>query len=447
MKAFGSLPLRIALGYGVLIAVTFGVLGATDSIAIAIVVGLGLGLALSLAIGASVVGVLGRLERVAQAIASGRLSERVRPRPSGELGELADAFNQMAGGLEELMAAASRERNRLVAALNSSADAVLAVDPEGRVAFANVAAERLFEREPGKLAGNLFSWVMPNEQVIAALRSSSEEGQRQATIVEQPQRRYLQLITTPIIGGGDWAALVVCHDLTDVKRTEQVRRDFVANVSHELRTPLASLKAVIETLEGGALDDKPAAREFLLRAEGEVDRLVEIVEELLELSRIESGELPMARTPVDLGAIARRAVERLRHQAERAGVSLELAGATTTPGVVGDAERLERVVVNLLHNALKFTPAGGAVRVRITCENGSAGVHVIDTGAGIAREDLPRVFERFYKVDRARAGAGTGLGLAIVKHTVEAHGGSVAVESEEGRGSTFSFSLPVAAGA
>jgi two-component system phosphate regulon sensor histidine kinase PhoR len=441
----GSFWLRLALAFALLIGVTVGVLAAADSIAIAIAVGVAVAASLTALVGVGIIGGLEQIERAARAIASGRLGERVRPRPRGELGQLADTFNRMAGVLEERMAAASQEQNRLVAALNSSADAVLAVDPEGRVAFANVAAARLFERSTEELVGNPFSWVMPNEQVISALRSSSEEGQRQATIVEQPQRRYLQLTTTPIIGGGEWAALVVCHDLTDVKRTELVRRDFVANVSHELRTPLASLKAVIETLEGGALDDKETAHEFLLRAEGEVDRLVEIVEELLELSRIESGEVPMAQAPVDLSAIARRAVERMRHQAERAGVSLELETATNLPRVVGDGERLERVVVNLLQNALKFTPEGGAVRVAVSCQGGPIVLGVSDTGTGIAREDLPRVFERFYKVDRARAGAGTGLGLAIVKHTVEAHGGTVAVESEEGRGSTFSFSLPVTA--
>ncbi len=209
----------------------------TRSILIAVVATAGAAAVLALAVGSTILRPLGRLAEAARAMAGGNLKERVRPRPSGEVGELADAFNQMAQGLEELVAAASQERNRLIAALNSSVDAVLAVNAEGRIAFANTAAERLFLRSQEELVGNPFVWVMPNEQVIESLRASREDGRREVRLVERPNRQYLQVITTPIIGGGEWAALVVFHDLTDVKRVEQVRRDFVANVSHELRTP------------------------------------------------------------------------------------------------------------------------------------------------------------------------------------------------------------------
>ena len=344
---------------------------------------------------------------------------------------------------EALLAAASQERDRLVAALNSSVDAVLAIDGEGQVAFANAAAERLFDRRQGELLGRSFSFVMPYEEVRDALRASRQDGERHSALIDQPGRTYLRVFTTPI-EGDEWSALVVINDLTDVKRTEQVRRDFVANVSHELRTPLASLKSVIETLATGALEDETATREFLARADAEIDRMVQILEELLELSRIESGEVPMAKEPLDITDVLARAVERLQLQARRQGVELALEVPAPLPAVVGDAERLERVALNLIHNALKFTPSGGSVRVEATSEDGAVVVRVRDTGAGIAPADLPRVFERFYKVDRARSGSGTGLGLAIVKHTVEAHGGSVAVESEQGGGSVFSFSLPVA---
>jgi two-component system phosphate regulon sensor histidine kinase PhoR len=416
----------------------------TRSVLIAVVVTAVAAAVLSLAIGSTVMRPLGRLARAARSIATGNLSERVSPRPSGEVGELADAFNQMAQGLEDLIAAASQERNRLVAALNSSIDAVLAVTAEGRITFANVAAERLFLRSHEELVGNPFVWVMPDEQVIEALRASREEGRREARLIERPNRQYLQVITTPIVGGGEWAALVVFHDLTDVKRVEQMRRDFVANVSHELRTPLASIKSVIETLQGGALEDREAAQEFLSRADAEVDRLVQMVEELLELSRIESGEVPLARQPVEMAAILADAFERLRSQAEKQGLSLTLEIASNLVPIIGDAERLERVAVNLIHNALKFTPAGGSVHVSASFDGSAVTVKVSDTGVGIAPEDLPRIFERFYKADRARGASGTGLGLAVVKHTVEAHGGTVSVQSEPGHGSTFTFSIPAA---
>jgi len=413
-----SLRVRIATGYALLATVTIAVLAVTDSLAVAAIVAVALAALLTLAI--------------TRTIAA---SER----------EVTYQAQRSTATLETLVAATSQERDRLAAALNSSVDAVLAVDPDGRITFANAAAERLLERQHERLAGDSFALVMPNEQVLAALRASRQDGQRHAALIEQPGRRHLQVITTPIVSGGEWSVLVVVHDLTDVKRTEQVRRDFIANVSHELRTPLASLKSVIETLQEGALDDKAAAREFLARADAEVDRIVQIMEELLELSRIESGEVPLAAEPVQIGQVLARAVARLRHQAQRQGIELSLEAAPDLPPIQGDAERLERVAVNLIHNALKFTPAGGAVRVQAACQDGSVVVKVSDTGAGIAAEELPRIFERFYKVERARSGAGTGLGLAIVKHTVEAHGGAVAVESEEGRGATFSFSLPARA--
>ncbi len=345
-----------------------------------------------------------------------------------------------------LLATATSERHRLIAALNSSVDAILALDTEGQIAFTNVAAERLFERPQVELIGRPFAWLMPNEEVRDALRACVEDGQRHIALIDQPGRTYLRVFTTPI-SDGEWSALVVVNDLTDVKRAEQVRRDFLANVSHELRTPLASLKSVVETLESGALEDEAATREFLSRAQGEIDRMVQIMEELLDLSRIESGEVPIAKEPLDIGEVLARAVDRLQLQARRQGVTLELSVPQDLHAVVGDADRLERVALNLIHNALKFTPSGGSVGVEAGYEDGAVVVRVRDTGVGIAPADLPRVFERFYKVDRARSSGGTGLGLAIVKHTVEAHGGSVAVESQQGGGSVFSFSLPSAPGA
>lgn len=383
---------------------------------------------------------LRQIETSARLVASGDLKQRV----PGE-GPLARSFNDLVAALGERLEGAAQERSRLVAVLNSSIDAVLAVDSEGRITFANAAAEALFERSPDELVGSPFGWVVPEEQAIEALRSSREAGEARSVISERPNHQFLQVVTTPIAGGGEWAALAVFHDVTDVKRTEQVRRDFVANVSHELRTPLAAIKSLIESLEAGALDEPETAKDFLERANHEVDRLVRLVEELLELSRIESGEVPMAKEPLDLAEVIEAAADRLRPQARSLGVELSWQVAPDLPAVLGDAEHLERVVVNLLLNALKFTPSGGSVRVLAAAHEGAVAVSVSDTGAGISAEELPRVFERFYKVDRARGSAGTGLGLAIVKHTVEAHGGRVSVESAGSGGSTFTFTVPAAA--
>jgi two-component system, OmpR family, phosphate regulon sensor histidine kinase PhoR len=414
----------------------------TRSLFIAIVLTAGIAALLSLIIGSTIIRPLGTLAGTARGVAKGDLTRRVKPRPAGEIGEVADAFNQMAQSVEGLVDAVSEERSRLTAVLDSGSDAVLAVDAEGRVTFANRAVESLLQRRPQESVGNPFVWVMPEDQVVQALRDARQTGERQSLIIERPKGRFLQVSAAPIAGGGDWVALVAFHDVTEAKRVEDTRRDFIANVSHELRTPLASIKSVVETLQSGALGDKAVAQDFLSRADAEVDRLVQMVTELLELSRLESGQAPLAREPVEVGPMLEQAVERMRPQAERKALEVTLEIAPNLPSIVGDAQRLEQATVNLLDNAIKFTPEGGSVRVSAQLADGAVQVEVEDTGAGISAEKLPRIFERFYKGDRSRGDSGTGLGLAVVKHTVEAHGGTISARSQEGHGSTFTFTLP-----
>lgn len=379
----------------------------------------------------------------ARAVAAGGSPGREQAVVMEEAEGAAAAMRAMADGVGALLQASERERTDLVAALNSSLDAVIAVDSEGRVAFANAGAERLLDRGRDEMIGNPFAFVMPNAQLVEAIRASHEEGRQETHTIERPNRQFLRAITTPIVGSGAWSALVVIHDLSDVRRVEQMRRDFVANVSHELRTPLAALKSVIETLAGGAMEDPETARDFLGRADTEIERLVQMVEELLELSRIESGDVALSQDEVDLKAVVGNAVDRVRTQAEREGLTLELTLPDAPAAITGDAVRLERAVLNLVHNAVKFTPEGGRIEVSVSVDDGTAAVRVSDTGVGIDAEDLPRVFERFYKTDRSRRAGGTGLGLAVVKHTVEAHGGRVWAESEPERGSRFSLTLPM----
>lgn len=237
-------------------------------------------------------------------------------------------------------------------------------------------------------------------------------------------------------------------DRANLRQAQAARRDFVANVSHELKTPIASIKALTETLEDGALDDPPAARDFLQRMHVEVDDLAQLVQELLDLSRIESGQTPMSFAPHAPADLVRAAVERLSAQAERAGVALSIQAPGGLPTVNADGARIEGAILNLVHNAIKFTPAGGRVDVRAErARRGSRDVvrvTVTDTGVGVPANQLPRLFERFWKADRSRASKGTGLGLAIVKHVVQAHGGEVGADSKVGQGSTFWFTLPLA---
>ncbi len=233
------------------------------------------------------------------------------------------------------------------------------------------------------------------------------------------------------------------RDLTQLRHLQTVRQDFVSNVSHELRTPLASLRALVETLRDGALDDPPAARRFLDRMEVEVDALTQMVQELLELSRIESGQVPLERSPVDVHGLIVPAVERLRPQAERAGLALHFDVPEDLPDVMADQVRAPLIVTNLVHNAIKFTPEG-SVTVRAFRDGEAVSIVVRDTGVGIARKDLDRIFERFYKTDRSRTVGGTGLGLSIASHLVRAHGGEIWADSVEGEWSEFGFSLPLA---
>jgi len=223
-----------------------------------------------------------------------------------------------------------------------------------------------------------------------------------------------------------------------------VRRDFVSNVSHELRTPLASLKALTETLQTGALDDPVAAKRFLKQMEIEIDNLTQMVQEFLDLSRIESGRVTFNRQPVDPRSLIEQAVERMALQAERSGLTIGMEDRGPVPAVNADAERIESVLTNLLHNAIKFTPPGGKISVSAYQKENDVVFSIRDTGVGIKPEDLSRIFERFYKADQSRSGGGTGLGLSIARHTVEAHGGKIWAESTPGQGSVFYFSLPLA---
>jgi len=387
-----------------------------------------------------------RLTDVVERMAAGDLRARLLPTTRDEVGALTRSFNAMVDRLRAMISSLDNERGRLAAVLDHMADGVLITDGEGRVRLANPAAVRILGLSPGAALGRRLAEVVRQHEIIALWRQCNEASEEQTELVEVGrQGSFVQAIVTPLGGAEPGACLVILQDLTRVRQLETVRRDFISNISHELRTPLASLKALSETLQDGALEDPPAARRFIDRMDIEVDALTQMVQELLELSRIESGQVPVRLTPVALGDVVIPAVERLRPQAVRAGLALTVEVDPQGPLVLADTERIQQVVTNLVHNAIKFTPAGGSVRVYAVVGEDEATVLVQDTGVGIPSEDLARIFERFYKADRARTGGGTGLGLAIAKHIVQAHGGTIGAESVEGRGSTFHFTLPLAA--
>ena len=387
---------------------------------------------------------LGRLGQAARRLAAGHLGERAPAVTTAEVADLADAFNAMAASLEGTISRLAEERNRLESLLASSADGVVAVDRSGLITFTNAAAEALFGVTRAEAVGKPFLHIVRDHELNELASRCAALGERGLRVIAYgPEQRWLQASAVPIEGGGDWAGLIILHDLSEVRRLDTVRRDFITNVSHELRTPLAGIKASAETLKEGALRDPEAAAEFVRHIENETDRLAQMVEELLELSRIESGAAPLRMDVVLVASLLERCVQRFAPQAERAGLNL---GAEVVDGeklaVRGDEDRLDQALGNLLHNAIKFTPAGGQVTVTAAAQDGEVAIAVRDTGIGISADDQTRIFERFYKAAEARGRPGSGLGLAIVKHIVQAHGGRATVESRPGQGSTFTVVLP-----
>jgi two-component system phosphate regulon sensor histidine kinase PhoR len=238
--------------------------------------------------------------------------------------------------------------------------------------------------------------------------------------------------------------LMVFHDISEIRQLEQVRKDFVANVSHELRTPMASIKALVETIQESYKDDPTRTEYFLARIGIEIDILTQTIQELLELSRIESGKVPLKITAVAPENLLASAGSRMQPQAERAGITIEVAPYTEMPKVSADPERIEQVLVSLIHNAIKATPHGGTITLSASVVGEIVQFAITDTGCGIAPIDLERIFERFYKSDKSRTTPGTGLGLSIARHMIHQHGGKIWAESIETKGSTFYFTLPIA---
>ena len=383
-----------------------------------------------------------RLHRYAGVIRRAADDEGAKsPTEEPGLEELSGAVTQWTIAEQERTAKAEVEHTRLAAVLERMTDGVLIADADGRVQFSNPAAGRLFETtEP---AGRTVAEVLRHYQLVEAWRRCQLEREIQSESVELPRRHlFLQLVAIPDQDTG--GTLLVVQDLTRVRRLETVRRDFVSNLSHELRTPLASLKALTETLREGALEDPKVAKHFLESIETEVDAMTQMAGELLELTRIESGQLPLEFKPVPANGLLVSAAERMRAQAQRAGLILRLGASQDKTEVRADASRLEQVLVNLIHNAVKFTNPGGEVVLSAFREEEFVCLSVKDTGVGIPAEDLERIFERFYKADHSRSSGGTGLGLSIARHIVEAHGGKIWAESVEGRGSTFHFTIPIA---
>jgi two-component system phosphate regulon sensor histidine kinase PhoR len=362
------------------------------------------------------------------------------------LENLSNTISTLFSTLHNQLTTSDAERSRLATVLDQMTDGVLIVDSSGKIQFANPAAGRLFA-SPNVVNRGVVE-VVRSHQLVDAWRRCQQTREMQTESVELPVRRqFLQMVAIPDLH--DSGSILLVQDLTRVRKLETVRRDFISNVSHELRTPLASLKALTETLQAGALADPGAGPRFLGRISTEVDALTQMAQELLDLSRIESGQVELVLAPLSPRNLLSSAAERMKMQVERANLTLTLLCDTALPTIRADQSRLEQVLVNLIHNSVKFSRSGGEVILMADItkeegvENGGIRFAVKDSGIGISADDLSRIFERFYKSDRSRAGGGTGLGLSIARHIVEAHGGRIWAESKTGLGSTFFFTIPV----
>jgi two-component system phosphate regulon sensor histidine kinase PhoR len=352
---------------------------------------------------------------------------------SNSISSLQTAFNSQISTL-------TSENARLSTVLEQLTDGVIIVDANGLIQFANPAAQKLFEIS--NAPGHSVIEVVRNHQLVDAWRRCQQTNEMQSESVELPARhQFLQIIAIPDTHAS--GSLLLVQDLTRVRRLETVRRDFISNVSHELRTPLASLKALTETLQDGALSDPDAGPRFLGRISTEVDALTQMAQELLDLSRIESGQVELILAPLAPKNLVTSAADRMRMQAERAGLKLSIKCEDDLPNIRADKSRLEQVLVNLIHNAVKFTKPGGEISIETESTVGGVRFAVRDSGVGIPAESLSRIFERFYRVDKSRTGSGTGLGLSISKHIIETHSGKIWAESNEGHGSIFYFVIPL----
>ncbi len=425
---------------------------------IAALIALGTGALLGLLASRRFAARVDRLTEFSRRIASGDYRLLPTDPAGGALAELGGTLNGMAQQLDRTIRSLAEERNRSAAILASMAEGVAVIDDNERLVFCNKAFRRIFALGTTPTDGRPMIELVREPELLNIVRRvlsgvEVEIGEiERGTVTRQNFRATVSRLEPGGAGkgGGPAGAALVLHDISDLRRLERVRRDFVANVSHEFKTPLTAIQGFAETLLGGALEDEQNNRRFVEIIRNHSARLARLTDDLLELSRIEAGRTELERRAVNIRGVAAACVETMRPRLELKHLKLELRLPADLPEVKADPRRLREILQNLLDNAVQYTPEGGEIWVEAETRGDAADsrqviVTVGDTGIGIPQAEQRRIFERFYRVDaaRSREAGGTGLGLSITKHLVESHGGLIWVESEVGMGSRFSFSLPV----
>ncbi|MCX6898816.1 MAG: ATP-binding protein [Verrucomicrobia bacterium] len=388
-----------------------------------------------------------QMRAMAGSVAHADFSKRVTARPGGELGELVASLNDMAAQLQARMRELNDEKAGLSAILSSMTEGVLVMDAGGKIRLANEALRQpmdISEEAIGKTALEVFRNV-PLQEIVAEAAQTGRISSRELTFLSPVERVFLvNAARLHVRDGVSAGVVVVFHDITRLKQLENLRKEFVANVSHELRTPLSIIKGYVETLLDPHPPDAVTAQQFLQTIQRHSQRLETLIGDLLTVSALESQQARLQLEPVSLRELAATAAEELMRQAREKNMTISVEIPLEFSRPRADTQRLHQVFFNLLDNAVKYVPAGGRIAISAKLKDSEIEVCVADNGPGIAAEHLPRVFERFYRVDKGRSRelGGTGLGLSIVKHIVQAHGGRVWAESEVGKGSEFYFTLP-----
>jgi len=391
---------------------------------------------------------LGEMREAAAELASGNLERRVAEPDIEDFSELARGFNTMAEQIRLQVEEAAAERGKLEAVLNNISAGVMVTDSESRILLLNPAAEEILAVEQEKAAGRRTIEIFSSKDMdVIVMRAAAGESVDEEIELIYPQRMSLHLKADPVLGaeGNVIATVSAIEDITALKRLNQVRQDFVANISHELRTPVAVIRALTDSLLDGAVEDSERARRFLKDLDIETMRLSQLIEDLLALSRLEAKDAALQIEEFNLGELIHECLESKGKLAEEYGIQLAVGPGGEEMTMKGERRLLRTALNNLIDNAIKYNHHEGRVTVGFMEKDDVVAIEVTDTGTGIPREELPRIFERFFRVDKARSRetGGTGLGLSIVKHIAELHGGGVSVDSVEGEGSTFTVVIPI----
>jgi two-component system phosphate regulon sensor histidine kinase PhoR len=392
---------------------------------------------------------LEQITKVAKRIKNMDYRARVKVTKQDEIGELGNAINAMADSLLVQMTRIQQNENQLESVLENMINGIVMIDRNGIIVLMNRRAEEVLGFSARELVGRHFAEAKQQYELSQMIQEGMEnkEHLREEITFYFPEERLLELNLVPIHSDGNEfsGVLLVLQDVSAIRRLERMRSEFVANVSHELKTPITAVKGFAETLLGGAVNDEETARSFLQIIYDESDRLNRLIGDILELSKIESRRVPLTFSPVEVDSFVSKSVKLMESEASRKNIELSMQ---IEPGlyVEADEDRLRQIVMNLLSNGINYTPDGGRVSVKVEgLGDDHIRISISDSGIGIPKKDLPRIFERFYRVDKARSrsSGGTGLGLSIVKHLVELHKGTISVTSSLGVGSTFIIELPV----